>query len=333
MSKTTFVKSSLTSAALLGGLALAQPELTVYTYSSFVSDYGPGAQLTELFEAQCDCKLNWVSLEDGVSVLNRLRLEGERTQADLVLGFDNNLLAEARATGLLRPHGLDLDALTVPGNWSAELDVVPFDYGYFAFIYDQERLSNPPSSMAELLASDLQVIYQDPRSSTPGLGLLLWMKSIYGDQAEQAWQQMAARTLTVSSSWWDGYALYTEAKEGDLVLSYSTSPAYHQVVEGTDQYQALHFAEGHFMQVELAAITTASKQPELAAQFLQMLISPEAQAVIPVTNWMLPVVAGAELPEAFDQLIQPEIVHQLDPELVQQNRAAWVREWLTASSR
>lgn len=317
----------------LASVSLAQtPVLTVYTYDSFTSSYGPGDTLKAQFEAQCDCQLNFVGLEDGISVLNRLKLEGPRTKADVVLGFDNNLMQEARDTGLLADHGLDLSHLSLPGGWN-EPDMVPFDYGYFAFIYDENRLAEPPSSMAELLASDLQVIYQDPRSSTPGLGLLLWMKSIYGDQAEQAWEKMADRTLTVSSSWWDGYALYTEAGQGDLVLSYSTSPAYHVVVEDSHQYRAAAFDEGHYMQVELAAMTASSQQQELAQQFLQYLVSPEAQAVIPVTNWMLPVIDGAELPSIFEQLIVPASVHRIAADEVARHRSAWVREWLSAASR
>jgi thiamine transport system substrate-binding protein len=42
-----------------------------------------------------------------------------------------------------------------------------------------------------------RVIYEDPRTSTPGLGLLLWMQKVYGDKAPEAWQKLAAKTVTV----------------------------------------------------------------------------------------------------------------------------------------
>ena len=51
---------------------------------------------------------------------------------------------------------------------------VPFDWGYFAFVYNSETLSDVPSSMQALLDApdDLRIVIQDPRTATPGLGLL-----------------------------------------------------------------------------------------------------------------------------------------------------------------
>ena len=51
------------------------PELTVYTYDSFVSDWGPGPQVEEAFEAVCNCDLKLVGIEDGAALLSRIRLE------------------------------------------------------------------------------------------------------------------------------------------------------------------------------------------------------------------------------------------------------------------
>ena len=110
------------------------------------------------------------------------------------------------------------------------------------------------------------------------------------------------------------------------MLSYTTSPAYHQVAEGVDHYKAAQFSEGHVAQVEVAAISAYTEQPELANQFLQFLISPEAQAIIPVTNWMLPVIDGIELPEAFDKLVTPDTI-DFTPQAIAANRAAWIKTW------
>ena len=78
--------------------AAERPVLTVYTYSSFTADWGPGPAIEKDFEAECSCDLNFVALDDGVALLSRVRLEGEHTKADVVLGLDTNLTAEA-ATG------------------------------------------------------------------------------------------------------------------------------------------------------------------------------------------------------------------------------------------
>ena len=97
--------------------AIEAPALTVYTYSSFAADWGPGPAIEQSFEAECECDLDFVALDDGVSLLTRLRLEGERSKADVVLGLDTNLTAEAAATGLLAPHGVDLSHLELPITW------------------------------------------------------------------------------------------------------------------------------------------------------------------------------------------------------------------------
>lgn len=104
-------------------------------------------------------------------------MEGKNSKADVVLGLDNNLLDAASKTGLFAKSGVAADAVNVPGGWNNDT-FVPFDYGYFAFVYDKNKLKNPPQSLKELVESDQnwRVIYQDPRTSTPGLGLLLWMQ-------------------------------------------------------------------------------------------------------------------------------------------------------------
>ena len=74
---------------------------------------------------------------DGVALLNRVRLEGESTKADIVLGLDTNLTEDAKATGLFAPADIDLAAVKVPGGWSDDT-FVPFDYAHFAVVYDTE---------------------------------------------------------------------------------------------------------------------------------------------------------------------------------------------------
>src|SRR5688572_11317676 len=115
--------------------------LTIYTYESFVAEWGPGPQVKAAFERECGCTVNFVGIQDGVAILNRLKLEGESTAADVVLGLDNNLVAEAKALGLFAPHGLDPAKHSAPG-WRDD-QFMPYDYGHFAFVYDSETIKSP----------------------------------------------------------------------------------------------------------------------------------------------------------------------------------------------
>ena len=310
----------------------AKPVLTVYTYDSFSADWGPGPAVKKAFEAQCDCELKFVTLEDGVSLLNRVRMEGKNSKADVVLGLDNNLVQAAQKTGLFAESQVDTSTLKLPDGWH-NTTFVPFDYGYFAFVYDKNRLKNPPKSLKELVDSPekWRVIYEDPRTSTPGLGLLLWMQKVYGDQAPQAWQKLAQKTVTVTKGWSEAYGLFLKG-EGDLVLSYTTSPAYHIIEEKKENYAAASFAEGHYLQVEVAAQLASSKQPALAQQFMKFMVSPDFQRTIPTGNWMYPVI-DTPLPAGFTALSVPSTALQFSPEEVASQRSGWISQWQRAVSR
>ena len=314
--------------------ALADPPvLTVYTYSSFTADWGPGPAVESAFEARCGCDLEFVAVDDGVALLGRIRLEGGRSDADVVLGLDTNLMSEAADTGLFAVHGLDLSHLSMPMDWDSDT-FVPYDYGYFAFVYDTRRLAEPPTSMDELIhgQTEHQVLIQDPRTSTPGLGLLLWMKKLHGEENASAWEALQPRVLTVTKGWSEAYGLFLEG-EAPLVLSYTTSPAYHRIAEGESHYAAAPFAEGHYLQVEVAGVLASTDQPELARDFLRFMVSEDFQREIPTGNWMYPVIElEAGLPEGFPEPVPASDTLFFPPEVVAENRRAWVDEWLRAMS-
>ncbi len=333
------VKNSVLAVLALSALtcttALTQAaDLTIYTYDSFVSEWGPGPKVKENFEKSCGCSVEFVAIADGVALLNRLKLEGKATKADIVLGLDTNLISDAKASSLFAPHGLGEIKSNVPDNFQDDV-FLPYDYSYFAVIYDSEKLKNPPKSMAELIDGDSsdKIILMDPRTSTPGLGMMLWVKDLYGDQAANKWQQLSKRVLTVTPGWSEGYGLFTKG-EAPMVLSYTTSPAYHIVYDKTERYKALAFEEGNYLQIELAGQTVNGAKNPHAAEFLKFITTADFQDVIPETNWMYPAYnTSAPLNAAFDTLPKPDKSLLIDAETVAQNRKAWVDEWLKALSR
>ena len=118
------------------------------------------------------------------------------------------------------------------------------------------------------------------------------------------------------------------------MLSYTTSPAYHMIAENETRYQAAGFSEGHYMQVEVAAMTKATDDPDLARQFLAFMIGPKFQENIPTGHWMFPVIDLPEgLPEAYGKLVDPAKPLLFDAEVVATERKAWVEEWLQAVSQ
>jgi thiamine transport system substrate-binding protein len=302
--------------------------LSVLTYDSFTAEWGPGPAVEAAFEAECGCDLRFVAGGDGAALLARLELEGDTTEADVVLGLDANLIAKARATGLFAPHGLSPE-LDLPVEWTDET-FLPFDWGWFSVV---GREGGPmPASFRELAEGDATIVIEDPRSSTPGLGLVLWIEAAYGGEAEAIWEALADNIVTVTPGWTEAYNLFLEG-EADLVLSYTTSPAYHLIAEEDAGYVALPFEEGHYLQVEVGGKVASTDAPELADAFLAFMLTEGFQAAIPTGNWMYPAVTpAAGLPEGFESL-RPESTLYLAPEEAEELREPAVERWRAALSR
>ncbi len=252
----------------------------------------------------------------------------------MVLGLDTNQLADAEATGLFAPSEVDTSGLDLPIAWT-DKTFVPFDWGWFAFVYDKTRLKDAPASLAALVdaADSPKIVIEDPRTSTPGLGLLVWMREVYGDQAADAWRKLKPKIVTVTQGWSEAYDLFLKG-EADMVLSYTTSPAYHIAEENDPNKAAAIFPEGHYMEIELAAVTKATDNPELAHSFLSFVLSEPFQSAIPEGNWMYPAkLPEGGLPASFQGLGKPEKSLYADPAEVEANRRAWIDEWLAAMSR
>ena len=307
-------------------------KLTIYTYDSFVSEWGPGPIIEKIFEEKHNADIEFVSVDSAATLLNKVILEGDTSKADIVLGLDMNLFDLAEQSGLFTTHNInDINNLiNLPLKWESN-KFVPYNYGYFSFVYNEANLATPPKSMDELINStNARIVIQDPRTSTPGLGLLTWMKALYGDKAGDEWKKLNKKIISVTKGWTDAYYNFFMAGEADMVLSYTTSPAAHIMFEERYDILATTFEEGNYITIEFAGILNNSQNKDLANKFLNFMLSEEFQSVIPSTNIMYPVTNIKDLPEAFDKLDVPNFI-QMDPKEINKNKEKWIDEWLNAS--
>ncbi|GFE64352.1 thiamine ABC transporter substrate-binding protein [Litoreibacter roseus] len=326
--KTAFLSVGLIT---LAGAAYAEtPELTIYAPDYFTSEWGPGPKIEAAFEAQCDCDVKYLAGD----LLPRLLLEGERTKADIVIGLNTDVTKKARETGLFVPHGQDTSALTLPIAWEDEV-FLPFNWGHTAFVYDNTRLTDVPASFDAFLngSDDVKVVLQDPRSSISGLALMLWMRAVYGDEVEQAFEKLAPKVLTVTGGWSESYGMFTSG-EADMVLSYTTSPAYHIIAEDDRTKSAAIFEEGHYFMTELVGRVGSSDQPELAAQFMDFVLSETFQGMIATANWSFPAkLERDKLPDGFKELALPDTVLFYNEDEAAALRDDTLDAWLRAFSK
>ena len=326
---------------LAGAAVIATPapeteaDLVIYTYDSFVAEWGPGPLIIPKFAELHDVDVQLISVGDAGQVLNRAILEKDNPRADIVVGIDNNMLSRALEEDLLQPYrSANLDAVPRELIFDSTHSVTPFDYGYFAFIYDSEASENPPASLEELTDPRFRrsIIVEDPRTSSPGLGFLFWTIAVYGEDYLEYWKRLEPNLLTITDGWDTAYGMFTSG-EAPMVLSYTTSPAYHVEYEQTERYRALLFREGHYLQIEGMGVLKGAPHPELARRFIDFVLTEDFQSEIPLTNWMYPVDPEVATPDSFRFAPKPERSLQLPAEEIGRNRDRWIDAWVKQVSR
>ena len=306
-----------------------RPVLTVYAPDYFVSEWGPGPSIEEAFEKTCGCDLKF----SAGDLVPRLILEGSSTEADIVIGLNTDVTKKARETGLFAPHEQSNESLFLPIKW-IDNTFLPFNWSYVSFVYDETKISQPPKSFEDLAnMKDAKIVIQDPRSSISGLALVLWIKEVYGDKAEEYWSKLAPNILTVTKGWSEAYGLFTSG-EAEIVPSFNTSPAYHISAEGDQTKKAAIFDEGHYAYFELVGKLRNSDKPELAEKFMKFVLSNEFQTLIPFTNWSYPAAQDrSNWPEVFGQLPYPKRAYFLNEAKADKMRKKAIEEWRTALSQ
>ena len=325
------MKLKLSALALLLASAnlYAQTEVRLAVHKSFSLPQSVIAQ----FEKANDAKVSVIKAGSGNEMLNKLILSKANPIADAVYGLDNANIGKAKAAGILaasQPKSAPVTA-SLP-------DALAVDYAYVAINYDKkwfEQKKLPlPQTLQDLTKPEYKnlLVTPSPATSSPGLSFLLANIGGMGEEgAFKWWAQMRQNGVKVAKGWSEAYGLFLKG-ESDLVLSYTTSPAYHMIEEKKDNYAAASFAEGHYLQVEVAARTAASKQPELAEKFLKFMVSPGFQNAIPTGNWMYPV-TQVTLPAGFDTLVKPQTTLSFTPQQVASERQTWISAWQRAVSR
>lgn len=312
----------------------ADKVLKIYCYDSFAS-WGLGKLVVPEFEKKYNCTVKLESVGDAGAMLNRLVLEKDRPKCDVAIGIDNTFLQIAldnKIFSVYKPENaevIDKENILDP-----EWHLTTYDYGYFAFVYDSSVIQNPPKTFGELQNAEYKskIILIDPRTSSPGKGLFLWSLAAFGEDGFTSfWKSIQPNVLTIPSSWDDAYSAFM-AGEAPIVLSYSTSPAYHIENDKTDKYKAFIPQEGGFKQIEGAGIIRGCSNPNLAKKFIQFMLTEDFQKHVPATQWMYPVLSSVQLPAGFNACPKPSRI--LNNRLKKNYYTeTWINKWLTIMAK
>ena len=243
----------------------ANCQLRVLTYASFSGEWGPGPKISELFEKQSGCQIEWLNSSSSGTLGQSAAL----FHPDVVVGLDDVQLYESK----------DL--------WQKAQE---FDWSAIAWVYRQDDGENL-ESFEDLLAPKWQkkFVLPDPRFSTPAFLFVLFVLDHYGwDSGWILLKKMKDQAFLIGSSWKVSYGIFKKGN-ASFALSYITSPLYHWLEENDFRYQAVSFSAGLPVQSEFIAIPKNAANQNLANQFMIFLQTPELQNLFLQKNFMFPV--------------------------------------------
>lgn len=286
--------------------SINEKTITVYTYSSFVSDWGPGPKLKELFFQKTGIKVNFIDAGEAAIIIQRVLLEKNKSPADVVVGLDQFQLDRFESHELFDPipkMTLFLDE-AVPSEKVLFANFVAYNWSPMTFVYRKSDQGFLPKTLMDLTSDKFKnkIVLLNPVTSSPGYIFFHWIVQRIGEKTVvDFFEKIKKNIYNVVPSWSAGYGMFKQ-KQAGLVFSYLTSPVYHWVEEKNQDYEPIYLDEDMPYHIEYAGILKSSANKINAEQFLKFLLDPEAQKILMTNNFMLPVIAGVKKDTEFEKL-------------------------------
>jgi thiamine transport system substrate-binding protein len=158
----------------------------------------------------------------------------------------------------------------------------------------------------------------------------------FGDSFTEYWQALKDNGVVVVDGWETAYYTNFSASSGQgpqpMVVSYGSSPAVEVVFADPPVDDAptgsILGPDTCFRQIEFVGILKGTQQRALAEKFVDFMLSQQFQEDVPLQMYVYPVHPNAALPEVFTKYAQaPEAAASLAPEVIAENRDAWIQTW------
>jgi thiamine transport system substrate-binding protein len=318
------------------------PTLTIMTHDSFdVSE-----EIVTAFTEMCNCEVQFLRSGDTGLMLNQALLSRDTPLADVIYGVDNTFLSRALQGDILEPYESPvLEQLGEDLQIDPTYRMLPVDYGDVCLNYDkawfEEKGLPPPDDLPALTQPEYRglTVVENPATSSPGLAFLLITIDRFGETGEYTyldyWADLRANDVLVAEGWEDAYwGHFTYASEGDrpIVVSYASSPPV-EVYFAEDTFEEAPTGvvvadNACFRQIEFVGILKGTENRDLAELWIDYMLGTEFQGDIPLKMFVFPANSNASLPDVFAQFAEiPETPVTVDPEEIEVNRQAWIKEW------
>ena len=313
--------------------------ITVMTHDSFSVSEG----VVKSFEEANHAKVVFLQSGDAGAVLNKAILTKDAPLADVLFGVDNTFLSRALEGDIFDAY--ESPALSeIPDAFKLDASnrVLPVDYGDVCVNYDKVYFSDKdlavPQSLEDLTKPEYEglLVVENPATSSTGLAFMLATVAHFGDSFTEYWQALKDNGVVVVDGWETAYYTNFSASSGrgpqPMVVSYGTSPAVEVVYAEKPMDDAptasILGPDTCFRQIEFVGILKGAKNRSLAETFVDFMLSEQFQEDVPLQMFVYPVYPNAALPDEFTKYAQaPEQAAFLAPEVIAENRDAWIQAW------
>lgn len=314
--------------------------ITLVTYSSFPVEGTAVNDALDAFATANGLSVEILTAGDTGTMITKAALTAGNPEGDVMWGVDTTLLGRALEADIFEPHvaagaeaipqrfrDLVVDDLVTPVDFG---DVcVNIDLGWFA----RNSLAVPTGldDLADERYAGLLAV-QDPTSSSPGLAFLLATIARFGDGWEEYWARLVANDVLVTDDWESAYyGAFTRAG-GDrpMVVSYGSSPPYEVLFDpSATEAPTGVITDTCYRQVEFAGVLRGTDSPTAARLLVDFLVSPDFQRHVATDLYVFPVRSDVELDPVFvEYAVIPDSPAELEPALIDAERAAWTERWL-----
>ena len=317
-----------------------EPEtITLMTHDSF----SVSKEVVKAFEEANHAKIVFLKSGDAGAALNKAMLTKEAPLADLLFGVDNTFLSRALEGDIFDAY--ESPALSaIPDQFKLDPSnrALPVDYGDVCINYDKAYFADNnleiPQSLEDLTKPEYKglLVVENPATSSTGLAFMLATFAHFGDSFSDYWQALKANDVVVVDGWETAYYTNFSASSGHgpqpMVVSYGTSPAVEVVYAEKPMDEAptasILGPDTCFRQIEFVGILKGTKHRPLAEKFVDFMLGKQFQEDVPLQMFVYPVNPSAGLPEEFTKYAQaPEQAAALAPDVIAENRDAWIQTW------
>lgn len=279
--------------------------VNIYTARHYEADN----EVFKKFTEETGIKVNVVKGE-AEELIERLKREGESTEADLFITVDGGVLANAKKNDVLQPIKSDIALKNVPANLrDKDNNWIGMATRARVIVYSKDRVSPADLSTYEDLTTDKWQGKVLARSSTSlyNQSLLASFIELNGEEKAEQWAEGIVKNFARQPDGGDrDQAKAIAAGTGDVaimntyyvgLLVNSSEPEEKKVGESIGVFFPNQETNGTHVNISGIGLTKHSKNPENAIKLIEYVTGVEAQELLSAENYEFPVNSEAKKPE------------------------------------